>query len=88
MPCPTVHKSAAVEGCNIDGPGPENPPPIAIIIMLTLTPNTPRIPNIKRACRLGDNYSEEYRYGIFIPRQKQKIKSYYSRVDNKDVTIA
>lgn len=78
MPCPTVHKSAAVEGCKIDGPGPENPPPIAIIIMLTLTPNTPRIPNIKRACRLGDNYSEEYQYGIFIPRQKQKIKSYYS----------
>ena len=44
---PTLHKSEVEGGFRIDGPGPENPPPTAIITALTSIP-TPANNPVKR----------------------------------------
>jgi hypothetical protein len=49
---PTLHKSAAAGGFVIEGPGPEIPPPIEIIVTLTPIPNAEKIPDIKKTCLL------------------------------------
>jgi hypothetical protein len=61
---PVVQRSFAEGGLRSEGPGPVNPPPIAIIIILTKTPKKPIMAEDTRSVFLGVTILLDFHYLI------------------------